>query len=136
MMEYDVKRVLFAKRLGQLEDKQGLKELAMYWAARTVECSFWNELADRLARAAGISGEELTGLADFRNSPLFSYVKKAEPEYTEAMTRTPAVVPEELFHRLHVSLDERQVIELTATVALENFSARFNRAFDIGEGRT
>jgi alkylhydroperoxidase family enzyme len=58
-------------------------------------------------------------------------VEKAVLEYTEAMTRTPAVVPEELFQRLHESLDERQMVELTATVALENFSARFNSAFDI-----
>jgi alkylhydroperoxidase family enzyme len=62
---------------------------------------------------------------------LFSGVEKAVLEYTEAMTRTPAVVPEELFQRLYGSLGESQIVELTATVALENFSARFNRAFDI-----
>lgn len=75
-------------------------------------------------------------MADYRNSPLFSDVEKAVLEYTEAMTRTPAVVPEELFQRLHESLDERQLVELTATVALENFSARFNSAFDIVDGRS
>lgn len=72
-------------------------------------------------------------MADFRNSLLFSDLEKAVLEYTETMTRTPAVVPEEVFQRLRESLDERQLVELTATVALENFSARFNRAFDISK---
>ncbi len=52
-------------------------------------------------------------------------------EFSEAMSRTPAFVPEELFQRLLQGLGEKQMVELAATVALENFSARFNRAFDI-----
>jgi len=52
-------------------------------------------------------------------------------EYAETMTRTPVAVPDELFSRLAKELDPPQLVELTAAVALENFSARFNRAFDI-----
>jgi len=52
-------------------------------------------------------------------------------EFCEAMSQTPAFVPAELFQRLLQGLDEKQLVELAATVALENFSARFNRAFDI-----
>lgn len=53
-------------------------------------------------------------------------------EYAEAMTKTPADVPEELFRRLSASLSPEQMMELTAAIALENFSARFNQAFGIG----
>ena len=52
-------------------------------------------------------------------------------EYAEAMTRTPATVPEALFLRLRAFLDEGQLVELTAAIAQENFRARFNRPFDV-----
>jgi alkylhydroperoxidase family enzyme len=47
------------------------------------------------------------------------------------MTGTPARVPDDLFHRLSAQLTQEQLVELTAAIALENFSARFNRAFAI-----
>jgi alkylhydroperoxidase family enzyme len=50
------------------------------------------------------------------------------------MTATPARVPDELFLRLSEQLSAKQMVELTAAIALENFSARFNRAFGIEPG--
>lgn len=50
------------------------------------------------------------------------------------MTATPARVPAPLFRRLAEQLSPAQLVELTAAIALENFSARFNRAFDIEPG--
>jgi len=52
-------------------------------------------------------------------------------DYAEAMTKTPADVPEELFLSLSTKLSPQQMVELSAAIALENFSARFNRAFGI-----
>jgi hypothetical protein len=45
------------------------------------------------------------------------------------MTVTPVDVPDELFARLREYFDERQVVELTAAHAGENYRARFNHAF-------
>ena len=47
------------------------------------------------------------------------------------MTHNPADVPDELFERLRNDLNERQLVELTATIAWENFVGRFNRGFKI-----
>jgi alkylhydroperoxidase family enzyme len=47
------------------------------------------------------------------------------------MTATPAAVPDELFGALTAQLSSEQMVELTAAIALENFSARFNRALGI-----
>jgi alkylhydroperoxidase family enzyme len=52
-------------------------------------------------------------------------------ELAEAMTALPADVPDALFARLRHHFDEAQLVELVATAALENFRARFNRAFRI-----
>jgi len=89
------------------------------------------DLTDRLARAAGIASEVLAELPRFRESSLFSELEKLALAYVEAMSATPARVPVELFRALEAQLSPEQMVELTATVALENFSARFNQAFDI-----
>ncbi len=48
------------------------------------------------------------------------------------MSRTPASVGDELVAELRKHLDEAQLVELTASIAWENWRARFNRAMDIG----
>ncbi len=67
----------------------------------------------------------------FEESDAFTKLEKEVVAYAAAMTRTPADVPEELFESLRKELSERQLVELTAAVAQENFRARFNRPFDI-----
>ena len=47
------------------------------------------------------------------------------------MTQTPTAVTDALFERVRAFLDERQLVELTAAIAQENFRARFNRPFDV-----
>jgi len=56
-------------------------------------------------------------------------------EYAEAMTRTPVEVSDELFERLQARFDERQIVELTMAIGLENLYGRSNWALGIeGEG--
>lgn len=50
-------------------------------------------------------------------------------EYADAMTQTPAEIPDVLFSRLAQNLAPAQLVELTAVIAWENYRARFNHAF-------
>lgn len=70
-------------------------------------------------------------LDTYEASDKFTELEKAAIEYAEYLTRTPADVPDELFERLRSHLDERQLVELTATIAWENFVGRFNRGFNV-----
>ena len=79
----------------------------------------------------GLTEEETNQLATYKESEKFTELEKAAIEYAEYLTRTPANVPDELFERLRSHLDERQLVELTATIAWENFIGRFNRGFDV-----
>lgn len=79
----------------------------------------------------GLTQEEMTELARYKESDRFTDVEKAAIEYAEHLSRTPANVPDELFQTLRSHLDERQLVELTATIAWENFLGRFNRGFDV-----
>lgn len=53
-------------------------------------------------------------------------------DYAVCMTRIPTDVPDGIFARLRSEFDDEQLVELTATIAQENFRARFNRPFEIG----
>jgi alkylhydroperoxidase family enzyme len=70
-------------------------------------------------------------LADYAGSALFSDIEKMVLEYADAMTHTPVEVPEALFQRLRETFGEAGMVELTATIAWENYRARFDHAFGI-----
>ena len=75
--------------------------------------------------------EQLREIGRYRESDAFSPLEKLVIEYAEQMTRTPARVEDTLFSALRQHLNEKQLVEVTAAVASENFISRFNRAFAI-----
>lgn len=68
-------------------------------------------------------------LADFEASPEFSGIEKLALRYAAAMTATPVELPDDLFSAMRQHFDERQLVELTAAIAWENYRARFDHAF-------
>ncbi len=75
-------------------------------------------------------------MAIWQDSDLFSPAERAALAVAEAMTVTPADISDELFADLRAHYSEEQIVELTATIALENYRARINRVFLIkSEGR-
>lgn len=72
--------------------------------------------------------DKALALANWRDDPLFSGVERLALEYTEAMTATPVAVGDELFARIEAAFPPEAIVELTAVIALQNLSARFNAA--------
>jgi alkylhydroperoxidase family enzyme len=60
---------------------------------------------------------------------LFSEKERLVLAYADRMTDTPVEVPEALFEKLRAQFNAAQLVELTATIAWENYRARFNHAF-------
>ena len=83
----------------------------------------------------GVSDEKIIALAEYATSPLFSEAERLALEYADSMTITGREVPEELFERLRRFYDEDVIVELTATIAWENCSSKFNRALRIPSQR-
>jgi alkylhydroperoxidase family enzyme len=52
-------------------------------------------------------------------------------EYADSMTLSGREVTDELFARLRRFYDDDQLVELTAVIAWENASSKFNRALRI-----
>ena len=112
-----------------------LKDLAMLRAAQLMGCEWCLDFGSRLAHDAGIAEQDLRELAVWRTSKRFDQLDRLVLEYAEQMTRTPVEVSDQLFERLAEQFDERGLVELTLTIALENQYSRFNWALGIeGEG--
>lgn len=47
------------------------------------------------------------------------------------MAATPCDISDELYSELKGLFSEREIVELSAAIAWENYRARFNRVFDV-----
>ena len=110
---------------------QKLKDLAETKVAALVGCEWCLDIASAISAKSGVSAEQLTDLPRYRESEHFDETEKLVLDYATAITATPSVVDDQLFDALRTRFDERQLVELTAAIAIENYRARFNWAFGI-----
>lgn len=79
----------------------------------------------------GVSDEKINALAEYATSDLYNETERVALEFADAMTITGRDVSDELFDRLQSFFDEDALVELTATIAWENASSKFNRAMRV-----
>lgn len=79
----------------------------------------------------GVSDEKIDSLPDYASSDLYSEPERVALEFADSMTTTGRDVSDELFARLRKFYDEDALVELTATIAWENASSKFNRALRV-----
>src|SRR5438309_7992582 len=90
------------------------------------------DIGSAVGRAAGRGDRGAAARAGrYRTSSRFSELERLVLDYAVAMTATPVDVPETLFAELHRQLNDEQMVELTATIAWENYRARFDHALGI-----
>jgi alkylhydroperoxidase family enzyme len=111
--------------------EERLKALAETKAAAVVSCEFCCDIASSIAREAGVTEAQLLAMPRYRESGQFTDLEMLVLDYATAMSRTPTTVTDDLFAALRERFDERQLVELTNVIALENMRARFNSAFDM-----
>ena len=79
----------------------------------------------------GVPDEKIMALASYATSPLYSEAERAALEYADCMTITGRETSDELFARLRHFYDDDAIVELTALIAWENASSKFNRALRV-----
>jgi AhpD family alkylhydroperoxidase len=109
-----------------------LTALAQLKVATVLHCEYCIDIGSQIGRRAGITDEELLALPRYRESEHYDERDRLVLDYAVAMSRTPVEVPDELFAALSRHLDERQLVELTNVIALENMRSRFNHALGYG----
>ncbi|KAK2749668.1 hypothetical protein FQN57_005890 [Myotisia sp. PD_48] len=131
--------------LGNIRTKTSIdadiRELAISRVAALNEAWFeWMHHAPMLQEAANFSDEtlelikksELTGDEQTQLESQLNQKQLAVFKYTGAMTKT-VKVSEEVFDELKALFNEKEVVEITATVAAYNCVSRFLVALDVGE---
>jgi AhpD family alkylhydroperoxidase len=114
---------------------RNLKDLAVMAAAARIGCSWCLDFGQWELRMHGIAGEKIHAVTHWRDSALFTDAERLALEYAEAMSATPPEVTDDLVARLRAHLDDGQLVELTAMIALENLRSRLNTAFGLtGQG--
>lgn len=79
----------------------------------------------------GVTNEKIDALPNYATSPLYSEAERMALEYADCITFTDREVSDELFARVRKFYDDDALIELTATIAWENASSKFNRALRV-----
>jgi AhpD family alkylhydroperoxidase len=108
-----------------------LKGLGEVKTAALVGCEWCLDIGTLIAQKSGVTAEQLADLPRYRESDHFDDVEKLVLDYAVAMSSTPSDVTDELFDALREHFSERQLVELTSVIAIENYRARFNWAFGI-----
>jgi AhpD family alkylhydroperoxidase len=94
-------------------------------------CRFCVDINAATLLQRGISEDKLWALEDWRGSNLFDERERAALEYAEAVTLSDLKVDDVLMAQLRVHFDEDALVDLTALIAFQNMSSKFNAALDV-----
>ena len=110
-----------------------VRELAVFWTARTVGCSWCVDFGAMLQRLDGLDIDRLKDIDDYATCPYFTDDERAAIAYADAITTDPHNVTDEQVADLQARFGDNGVIELTYQIGLENMRARMNAALGITE---
>jgi AhpD family alkylhydroperoxidase len=94
-------------------------------------CAFCVDINSATGIKRGLTEAHLAALPEFEKSPLFDARIKAALAYATAITHTGRQVDADLMARLKNHFNDDAIIELTALVAFQNLSSKFNAALDV-----
>ena len=110
-----------------------VRELAVFWTARTIGCSWCVDFGSMLIRLEGLDMQRLKDIDNYATSPHYTDDERAAIAYADAMTRDPHTVTDEQVADLRRRFGDAGVIELTFQIGVENMRARMNTALGITE---
>ena len=79
----------------------------------------------------GLSQEKIDAALGLRDDAELSWRERLALDYADHVSATPVDVSDERFARLAAEFSEREIVELTATIAHENYNSKFNRPLRI-----
>ncbi|MCX2934866.1 carboxymuconolactone decarboxylase family protein [Mycobacterium sp. CVI_P3] len=110
-----------------------VRELAVFWTARTVGCSWCVDFGQMLMRLEGLDLDRLAQVDNYATSPLYTDDERAAIAYADAMTKDPHLVTDEQVDDLRRRFGAAGLVELTYQIGVENMRARMNTALGITE---
>jgi AhpD family alkylhydroperoxidase len=108
-----------------------LRTLVTVRVSQINSCSFCVDVNASTALKRGISEEKLLAVAEFAVSVLFTEREQAALAYAEAVTYTEQQASAAHFAALRLHFNDDAIIELTALIAFQNLSSKFNAALQV-----
>jgi uncharacterized peroxidase-related enzyme len=113
------------------------KELVYLQISRLNECRYCTRAHTAAAKRVGITDQQIKALPNYQHSDEFDEKEKTILAFAEAVTRQASGDQETVKERLKTYFSDQQIVELTLTICMANFTNRFNNALafesDIGE---
>jgi alkylhydroperoxidase family enzyme len=110
-----------------------VRQLAVFWTARSIGCSWCVDFGSMLQRLDGLDMERLEEIDGYATSAAYNDDERVAIAYADAMTTDPHTVTDEQVADLRARFGDAGVIELTYQIGLENMRARVNSALGISE---
>lgn len=112
-----------------------LRALALLATSTRTGCAWCLDFGYWESHHAGVDPAKLRAVGRWRDSDLYTALERQVMAYAEAMTATPPEVTDEMVAELRADLSEAELVELTATIGLENLRNRSNAALGLtGQG--
>ena len=108
-----------------------LRSLVTVRVSQINHCAFCIDINSDTLLKRGVPLEKVEALAEWRTSSLFAADERLALEYAEAMTMTEPGVSDELRERIKRRWSDDVIVELTALIAFQNLSSKFNAALDV-----
>lgn len=105
--------------------------LVKQFVARMNDCTFCQDIARAKAQQDAVSTEKLDALSQYDVHPAFTEAERAALTYAEEVTRE-VDASDETFAALRSHFSEREIVELTWLIAMENYYNLLNRPLGIG----
>jgi AhpD family alkylhydroperoxidase len=94
-------------------------------------CRFCVDLNSATLLKRGVAVEKVAALAAWQTSNLFDAQERAALAYAEAVTLPHRGVDDDLISQLKQHFDDDAIVELTALIAFQNMSSKFNSALAV-----
>ena len=107
-----------------------LRALITIKVSQINDCSFCIDMNSFLLLQRGGSEDKIEDLSQIQTSSRYTDSEKAALEYAEAITLSNSKVTDELFEKLKSHFNDDAIVELTALIAIQNLSSKFNAALD------
>jgi alkylhydroperoxidase family enzyme len=80
----------------------------------------------------GLSREQIEAALEMNDGSGLGERERLALDYADRVSATPVDVPDEFFAKLAAAFSEREIVELTAHIAHENYNAKSNRPLRVG----
>lgn len=94
-------------------------------------CAFCVDLNTNTLMDRGVSEEKALAVQHWQHSGMFTEEERVALAYAEAVTQSPAEIPDSVFDAPRQQFDTAAIVDLTGLIAFQNLSSKFNSALAV-----